>query len=170
MHIALVSPFVTVKTNLLSNSCLLPLRVELDLLLSKKQTKANPNQTPKQKSFEDRSWSPFCDLPYYFIQLLPLTVPLLSHPRHLVPVNLHCEESPAWGYMDHLGINYERRTNILWMKSVYLSTQCIFQTTEEQFTGSGGGYRTKRSWLLVGQFMAVLGREAGLWKARPVPA
>lgn len=162
MHIVLTSPLLTVANNLLSNSCHLPLYIELDFLLSWGKKKNKPktiyitlNQqkpTPKQKSFEDGIWevlfvishstsSSFWLWQAQAVCSLPVS-PALTPPGCLVPVNLYCQESLAWGSIGHLGINYERRSNALQMKAVSHSTQCIFQTAEEQPPGSRGGYRT----------------------------
>lgn len=95
----------------------------------------NPTNQPKKPTKKPKPktrifWgqdlrSPFYDLPYYVIQLLHLIASLLSHPGHLVPVNLHCQESLAWGSIGHLGVKlWERPTCCKWR--LYLIQPMLF--------------------------------------------
>lgn len=57
MHIVLVSPLLIVESSLLSNSCHLPLHIELDFLLNLKKNKPKPqtNQNPKQTKTQNKN-------------------------------------------------------------------------------------------------------------------
>lgn len=178
MHIVLLSPLLTVENRLLSNSWHLPLHIELDFLLNLKNNPKNPAKTPDktnhntkrishqkpQKSFEDRIWqvlfmvchttsSSSCirDLPFCLT---------------LIPVNLHCQESLAWGSIGHLGVNYEGTTRCKWR--LYIVQPNVFpkplennpqdpeEATEEQAADP--------------LFIAFLRRDAEGWKRGSVPA
>lgn len=95
----------------------------------------NTKPTPNQKSFEDRIWEVLFIISHstsssswlwqaQAVCSLPVS-PALIPPGCLVPVNLYCQESLAWGSIGHLGINYERRSNALQMKAVSHSTSAF---------------------------------------------